>query len=353
MHITIALPGLLWQNLSNNNAHIDNLYKAKHANNLNSIIKHAEKYKIFDLAYNDLMYSIGQNVSSHKQSLAKNLAFQLNISTQYNNFLIAQPTHLHIDGMQITCSDSNLLNLDTDMAKEIICYINQHIEKTFKLYYINPNLWLLGFDSNLNIEHNKLYPLLDIIGENIDKYLPSGQNGILYTKVFNELQMLLFNRNNSNNWNNNTNPKIQSLWSANGIWLWDKAINSQIFTKFNHIATNNLDIQMWNTKILPIKHDMLNVDKLFTDKILIILDNLYYPYQYGNEANWVHTLEYLDQTIVYTLQEHLYSQKITQLDIWIPMQNNTLVITIRKYDKYKFWRKNLCLTKLAKDYHAD
>ena len=205
MHLTVALPGLLWPDLGD----IDYLYAQIQTTNLDRLIKHASISHL-NYSYSDLLYmnQISLNkpaVSlSHKMdpglrrddmsgahnSLATSIAQDLGVIDGSKTFLIAEPTHLRADRDRLLISEAELLQLDTTEAQAIIAAINQHFNAEINLYYVTEHLWLIGL--NLTKAHNKFFPIVDIIGENIDPYLPKQEQAIQYSRLLNEIQMLLF-----------------------------------------------------------------------------------------------------------------------------------------------------------------
>lgn len=329
MKLTIAIPGLLWHDIGD----IKYLAPQLNSKNLDGLIKRSSIGKI-PHSFSDLIYSGYLNSGLNSSTLASQIAKQLGVAGSYPHFLLAEPTFLRADRDRLLICESELLQLDDDEVSTIINSVNDHFNTEVKLYKINTNLWLIGLHQD--IISNMGYPILDIIGENIDDYLPKAANSIELAKLLNEIQMLLFNLEL------NHTRKKDGLLQVNSLWLWDKQIKSNLIEIYTNIFTNIQGINNAKIKNLP-----NSIDDTFIDNSLVIIDNLYYPCCYRDSHSYLHNLSILDEHVAAVL----LSSQIEHLEILVPGINNTLVITLHKNDKYKFWR-NTSFLQLLKEQNA-
>jgi len=321
--LSIALPGLLW----NDSGDIE--YLAKHiiTPNLDKLIKRSSIRQV-PFSFSDLVYG---NYTTTTTSLAREMAKNLGYSDLFPHFLLAEPTFLRADRDRLLICESELLQLNDDEVSTIIESLNNHFCGRLQFYPFSMNLWLIGL--NLDISDNKFYPILDIIGENIDAYLPN--NSIELTKLLNEIQMLLFSLEL------NKLRKNEGLIQINSLWLWDKEIKFNLINEYSNIFTSNQNINSATMKSLP-----ESLHEAFLDDSLIIIDNLYYPCCYRDSHSYLHNLSVIDNQVIPILLSHL--NKFDILEILVPGIHKTLVITLNKIDKYKLW-KNRSFHKLLLD----
>jgi hypothetical protein len=251
----------------------------------------------------------------------------------YSTFLLAEPTYLRADRDRLLICESELLQLNDEEADTIISSLNDHFGKTMQVFKVNLNLWLIGL--NMQITKHKYYPILDIIGENIDEYLPN--NAIEFTRLLNEIQMLLFSLELNRN-------REEGLLKINSLWLWDRSIKDNLINNYTNIYTNSQSLN--NDKIRPLPQ---SIKDGFIDNSLIIIDNLYYPCCYRDSHSYLHNLSVIDDQVITLLQQHI--KQFDCLEILIPTTDTTMVITLNKNDKYKFW-KNLTFSHLLKEQNA-
>jgi hypothetical protein len=327
--LTIALPGLFWHDAGT----VKHLASQIKTPNLDKLIKRSSITQI-PYSFSDLIYSSYIECDSGSQSLALQIAKRLKLSNTHPYFLLAEPTFLRADRDRLLICESELLQLDDDEITNIIAIINSHFKDRCKLYKVDTNLWLLGLHQD--ITDNLFYPILDIIGENIDEYLPKTATSIELAKLLNEIQMLLFNLEL------NQIRKKEGLQQINSLWLWDKQIKSNHFDNYRDIFTNMQGINNAKIKSLP-----NSLDEAFIDNSLIIIDSLYYPCCYRDSYSYLHNLFNLDEKIA----PALLAKQIEHLEILVPKSNSTLVITVNKNDKYKFW-KNISFLQLLKEQNA-
>lgn len=322
MKLSIALPGLFWPDPG------DIEYLAPQVNYLDKLIKRALISQL-PYSFSDLIYS---SYVQTTPSLARAIAKKMGILDLYPNFLMAEPTYLRANRDCLLICESELLQLKDDEVSSIISSINSHFAGILQLFPVATNLWLIGLNQDIN--ESKFYPILDIIGENIDAYLPV--QSIELTKLLNEIQMLLFSLE--------LNKMRPGLIQINSLWLWDKAINSTILDGYTNIFTNNQSIN--NARIRSLPETMLD---MFVDNSLIILDNLYYPCCYRDSQSYLHNLSLIDGQILSILLSNI--AQIDCLEILVPGTLNTQVITLNKKDKYKFWR-NMSFNQILKERYA-
>jgi hypothetical protein len=344
MKLNLLLPGLIWPEPTN----VDYIYQNIKLVNFNQILKKANLV-VKSYSYSDLIYQL--NLKQLHPSLnfatttniASIYAQYLNLENTYKSFLMVEPTHLRLNNVDLQISQSDLLQLNEDEAKDFISQINNFYNGELKLYFLTTNLWLLGHNLELNSEIN-FYPILDIIGENINDFLPSGKNSIQLNKIINEIQMLLFN--------SPTNQVRQEHGDIilNSIWLWNKKINSSLEMNYTNIFTNQ-DTLLHQSNNNYIQAIPKNLDDLMQNNSLIIIDCLFYSSCYRDNYSYTNDLEQLDQTLGQFLQQKINQKQIHELNILVPLGQNTIQLCTIPLNKYKFWR-NRSLIHFIKEYHA-
>jgi hypothetical protein len=363
--LNIVIPGLLWLdeaeldqcgvvlvNLKNLIRHAKITYDRDAITLNHDAIKHKvdKDFKsgknpyLHYYSYSDFVYTM--MYPACVGSLANYLAASLGVSSKHQSFLIAEPTHLRPNRDQLLISEPELLQLNADESQNIIDEINQHFTDVLHVYYITESFWLIGLNLDINSDVNdvhggkhrdmnnprsKWYPILDIIGGNIDDYLPSGGGAIQIIKLLNEVQMLLFNLPI------NHVRKSEGLLTVNSIWCWDKVLNNQGMPKSHNVFTNaNLHTSM----NIPIAGD---ITQYFSNDVLLILDDLYHPYCYQDTYSWVQKIIEYDQTVIKPLMSQLALGVIDKLCMIVPLMphiNGTIRIQISKFDKYKIFRNH-------------
>lgn len=310
--LNIILAGLIWQEV----ADYEYLYKELSVPKLSKLLSKANITRHAGLSYSDFAYSNTKVQTG--TTLATYYANQLNLSG-FKSYLLAEPTNLRADRDRLLIAEAELLQLSETEAHEIISSINQHFEGEAKVFYLREDLWLLG--TNLDLHDLNSYPIIDIIGENVDDYLPEGVSRIYLHKIMNEIQMLLF-EHPVNNLRHEDN-----LLSVNSLWLWDKRIQP-LPCKLGQVT--------------QIKTNAENINQLIAtaDCNTLIIDDAYYPVKYRDSFAWVQRVHEIEAYLPEFIMSTLRTGKFKTVNIWLPQLLDTWQLSINRLDLYKFWRNS-------------
>lgn len=306
--LNLVLPGLIWPN----GADYEYLSSRIQMPNFSNFCCKGRLNKLA-LRFSDFVY-VEQGNSG--LSLANNYATKFGISG-YSGYMLMEPTHLRLDRDRLLISESELLQLNTGDAEQIIALINEHFAGELRVFQVSDELWLIGLD--FAVDGTVSYPLIDIVGENIDEFLPTGPQRLHLHKLMNEIQMLLFN------FPLNKQREEDGLLNVNSVWLWDKYYEKLPFELGNVLARNS--------NIADLDVDLAGINTLVVDKA-------YFPACYRDSFSWLEIIAELDSSLGSKLLALLRSGKLKQLNIYLPALNGCQYVQLSRYDLWKFWRKN-------------
>lgn len=306
--LNIILPGVIWQE----SADYPYLYKELKIPLFTKLLAKGKQSK-HNLIYSDFIYR-ERSTDTIACQYANEVGF-----TNYKSYLIAEPTHLRADRDRLLIAESEILQISEDEAKQIIDDINKHFEGEIELRYFKDDLWILGCD--LYLDDLVSYPLLDVIGENADDYLPQGRYRLKLHQLMNEIQMLLFNHNI------NQLRSEEGLVAINSLWFWNKSVNNQMID-LGKLFSNNKSI---STCITNLDIDITNCDSLLIDKA-------YYPQRYRDSFAWVQAVNELESKLMPLIINGLKSGNWSTISIWLPLINQTYQFEISRLSLYKFWK---------------
>jgi hypothetical protein len=104
-------------------------------------------------------------------------------------WLQLSPVHLQPDGDGLLLFDTAHLDLSLDEAQQLAALVQEHFHDLhWKLELSDPQRWYLGLKSKPDLQTS---PLTDVIGRNINSFLPKGGEAMEWHAILNELQMLL------------------------------------------------------------------------------------------------------------------------------------------------------------------
>ncbi len=320
--LNLVLPGIIWPEV----ADYEYLLKQLDITNLSKICTKATLHRVnfyySDFVYGDYDYSAG--------SLAQSYAKKLNISTEFSSFLMVEPTHLRTDRDRLLIAEAELLQLNTEEAEIIINAVNHHFSGELKLYLLEDDLWLLG--TNLDLEDLISYPIIDIVGENIDDFLPLGKSRLQLHKILNEIQMLLFNLPI------NQQRQDDGLMQVNSVWFWNK-------------QKPDLDAaaQLVISSSQQINQQFEEITQATASGTTLIISYGYFAARYRDSFAWIQQINQLEQEVAQKLvillskrKTRIHSaggQPITQINIIIPGVESSWRLSLRSFDLWKFWRR--------------
>ena len=312
--LNLVLPGIIWPEI----ADYEYLIKQLDIPNLSKLCTKATlKQEIHCHSYSDFIYG---NYDYSAGSLAQSYAQKLNVYTEFSEFLMVEPTHLRADRDRLLIAEAELLQLNTEEAEIIINAINQHFNNELKLYLLEDDLWLLG--TNLDLTDLVSYPIIDIVGENIDDFLPLGKSRLQLHKILNEIQMLLFNLPI------NQQRQDDGLMQANSVWFWDKQ-KPDLDTAAQLVIRSSQQINQ----------QLNEITQATASETTLIIPYGYFAARYRDSFAWVQQINQLEQELAQKLVMLLSKRKITQIDIIIPGVESSWRLSLQSLELWKFWRK--------------
>jgi hypothetical protein len=307
----LILPGLIWPNAADYE-YLSSRIKLPQFSNLFA----KGKLSRLELNVSDFVYaeqlSSGLNLADY---YAQKLGLNAHVA-----YMLLEPTHLRLDRDRLLISEPALLQLNSAEAQQLIAEINEYFVGELEVFYISDELWLIGL--NFALDAVISYPLIDIVGENIDEFLPSGNERLRLHKLINEMQMLLFNLPL------NKLREDEGLLSINSAWIWDKSPAKLAFEFGTSLANNS--------SLSALTDDFAAVTSLIVDKA-------YYPACYRDSFSWLEVVAELDDLLATKLLSLLRSREIQRLNIYVPTLTGCHCLQLSRFDLWKFWRKKAFL----------
>ncbi|MGV6827291.1 MAG: hypothetical protein ACWA5Q_09955 [bacterium] len=105
-------------------------------------------------------------------------------------WLNADPVMLQADNDRLLLFDASILNIEANEAMELVNAFNAHFGcDAITLHALTPDHWYLSVEKLPQI---KTSPLVDVVGRNVNNWLPTGSDAQYWQQVNNEAQMLFF-----------------------------------------------------------------------------------------------------------------------------------------------------------------
>lgn len=248
----------------------------------------------------------------------------------------ADPVHLRIEQNHIMLADSHAFDITMEEAQQYTDDLNLHLHQAgLALLPAHPDRWYMQVKNTPKIN---TYTLNQVVCENINYFLPAGEEQIAWHNIFNEAQMILHEHPL------NQARESRGELAINSIWLWGGGVLPD--------AIKSRYVQIWSddafsralAEISQVRHERLpsgaEVCQQFSGKgdYLAILNHLLAPSKYKDGENWQKNLAALEQHWFMPLYRAVKKGDIKQLTITTIHHDVLLNFTLTSADLLKFWR---------------
>jgi hypothetical protein len=259
-------------------------------------------------------------------------------------WLLCDPVHLSPQRGQLllTCDSSSMPNADE--AHALSATLNAHFAQDGLTFHSpHPARWYLRLEHPPSMVTRDLP---EVIGRDINQYLPGGNDGLHWHQVLNEIQMLL-----------HTHPVNQAREARgapeiNSLWIWGGGV-SPLVPGGDFTAVWSDDTL---ARALAVKsntpHHALPADALIvlgkmaakTAKPLVVLPQLQAAANAGDTDQWQAELRHLERDWFAPLYAALRARRLSALTLVVPGVDR---YDITFHDSWKFWRRSRTIERHA------
>lgn len=258
-------------------------------------------------------------------------------SAENSFWLRADPVHLRLERNQLILADSSVFSISIEEAQQLSDSVDEILRaEDLSLYPLFHHRWYVKSNNHPDLQ---TFSLSEVIGKNIDDYLPHGKDGMKWQRLFNEIQMAL-----------HTHPVNQQRESRselpiNSIWFWGSGVYPKnITSSFSNVYSDE-SISQGLAKASKISCNTLPIDATnwiestpTVHNTLVVLDMLHAPLQYNDLENWQLRLLAMEKNWFQPLCRFLREKKLNRLTIYGGTQTSYQQIDITPADLWKLWR---------------
>lgn len=262
----------------------------------------------------------------------RHYGFSKRLGTEF--LLCADPVHLRADMTHIVLLDSSQLGLKEEESTFLIGLFNDHFDSEgFHLEADSVDQWHLRLDTPQSL---LTQTLRGVRGNDINRYLPSGERAMYWQGILNETQMLYHNARLNRMRESSGAPPINSLWFYGAGTLprikkngWSR-LWSQDSLAYGLCLLAGVDVQ-------PLPYGL---DRLLTHDPrgvqLICLDCLATYSSYDEMPAWQQAMQQLEVNWFAPLAQALHQGVVSECTLWDCCGQG---FRLRAADRWKFWRK--------------
>ena len=250
-------------------------------------------------------------------------------------WLYADPVFLKATADRLLLFDAEMLDIRPEDADALVALFNQHFSQDdWHLEAPHPNRWYLRLPITPALNTS---PLADVVGRNIDQYLPSGEEANQWRSVLNEVQMLFHSAAA------NMQREADRLLPVNGIWFsgggcLPKAVISDFASVMADDALSQGFSQLAGVACHPLSLDALT-QKHDGRSSLVVYNSLLRTVLSADPQSWVDRLDDLE-CWAGALQRMLQKKQIDRLSLY---PCNGQVFQIERRGLRRFWKSRHAL----------
>ncbi len=253
-------------------------------------------------------------------------------------WLHADPVCMQADMDHAILFDAHSLQLRDDEADQLLAELNAHFAQDgITLQRYSASIWYLSIDTHTNFSTHALH---EVIGRNVNQFMPMGEDAGVWKRFMNEAQMLLHMSEV------NQQREARGHLPVNSIWLWgegrlprrDYKPSDQPFDNVisaNPGARGLAKLRLMNSTALPDNFSDFIRQSDQGSHVMLVLDALFNSLSYADIAQWQQQLVELHQQWLQPLLVYCFQHKIS-LDLY---PCNGIRYHLQARQRYRVWRR--------------
>jgi hypothetical protein len=306
---------------------------------LNRMLSRAHPVQEKHILYEDLLASLF-GIESPAPVAALTYLYDKKVSDDISNHeyvMYAEPVFMHADRDDLIMLAAKSLHVNERQALAFIEEVEKlYSDEPWRLIYGAPHrwYWIAGHDPEV-----ETYPLHEVIGKSVGRYLPEGQAAKKWRALLNELQMLLHSHPVHGEVGHRDLNRVNSVWFWGGGKL-PKRNAENFYAPWSAIWSNDplaAGIGIWSGVPCATLPDSMQtwLDGKPQGEQLIVLDDLRLLAR-SDFGAWCHAVAQLGKSWIEPLAQHLKTGDIKQLRIHLCDRQSYL---LQPSMLRKWWKK--------------
>ncbi|MEM7027236.1 MAG: hypothetical protein AAF410_03290 [Pseudomonadota bacterium] len=250
------------------------------------------------------------------------------------HWLRADPVHVSVDRDGLILLDSTRFNLSQHDALALAAEVNRLLdEKGMALEVPNPYRWYLKLPEPQQL---KTTPIDMVVGKDVLRYMPTGDDRVTWIQLLNEIQMILHASEI------NVQRENQKQLPVNSLWLWGiGGLPDSLKRKWSRVYSNDMLARglsmLAATPYDELQNKLPDMDNLSDDfQILISFQQLQKYNYYLDMEGWFEELIKLENKYLAPLKRMIMRRKFDK----VILQTDKLTFTLNKNAGFQFWKSN-------------
>lgn len=253
-------------------------------------------------------------------------------------WLRCDPIHLRAQRGHLLLTDISAFAPTLDEAQSLMGTLNAHFAQDNLVFQApHPARWYLRIE---HVPALTTQALADVVGKDIDRYLPAGDDGLRWHRMLNEMQMLLHAHPV------NQARETRNLPAINSVWLWGggviPVVHGRHFTDvWSDEALAPALAVMSGIPARPLPDDAIPIINMAAGnpkQQLVVLPQLRAAMRDGGPDQWRTALNLLEKNWFAPLFSALRRRRLTRLTLIALGVRQCRRYDITSGDLWKFWR---------------
>jgi len=251
-------------------------------------------------------------------------------------WLNADPVCMQADVDHAILFDAQSLMLEDDEAEQLIAELNAHFSQDgIALQRGTAATWYLSTSEQQQISTSALH---DVIGRNINQFMPVGVDAQHWKRFMNEAQMLLHASEV------NQRREARGHLPVNSLWLWGEGrlpVTAKVQPAFDRILTNNAfarglaRLGGMDCEKLPKDADEFAASHVQSEHVCLVLDDLFSSVSYADIADWQKKIIILNEIWLQPLIQYTVKNNIS-VNLY-PCNGNAYQLSAKH--RFRFWKR--------------
>jgi len=331
--LTLLIPGLL-EAVAHLDKHVPRLSA------LETLLSRADRSKLDGCSYYQCIENLfGQQ---DKQSVAPNAAIsRLGEGGEQDQryWLHLDPIYMQADKDRLILRGNNLLELTKSEVSTLLDELNElYREDDYRFESYHPQHWYLGIPNHPECGFSLLS---DVLGRNVESFLPTGKTQTHWRRFMNEIQMQLHASSI------NEQRLEEDAYPVNSVWCWGGGVVSNLSSNWDRVYSDDpLVAGLANLSDAKSYALVENADALLQSlssanhtenaKILVVFSYTEHHILNNTPDFWLQYLQNLETQWFQPLLTSLKNRQLSRIDL-LTTQGNCYSISRKSLAKW--WRR--------------